>query len=389
MVFVQQPLRHGDFFALLKQLVDGAQGLGGFLVVAKAQDRERHGLAVVGDGLQLFHNAVDGMVVVAGKKHRALVEKRRRQRVYDGVGLAGARRALHVGQRIAHGVVDGQQLVQIDLVVQQRQRVGLAAARLGGHLAEEGPQRGGGRLAGGVLEHSKDAAVLMLQVHGAVAADGDEVGQVIDPHPRVAAGDAVLDGLGVLRELVQQRIVVGIQKLMDAQLAAVDGELPADDRLRLGPQGALFHVEPQRAVGQHVQPLPGVNTDKIQPQRGQAGAGGVPVAVLDPALEPAHQLTELVVGQLQRVLLIIGKAVGVNLMDQAVVGLVGRSVQPVAGGQIVQHPQVGGVVKQRRVPPGVVADVVDERLVDGAPRAVHDLGGLDAVNADMVERLHA
>ena len=57
-----------DFFALLKQLVDGAQGLGGFLVVAKAQDRERHGLAVVGDGLQLFHNAVDGMVVVAGKK---------------------------------------------------------------------------------------------------------------------------------------------------------------------------------------------------------------------------------------------------------------------------------------------------------------------------------
>lgn len=69
------------------------------------------------------------MVVVAGKKHRSLVEKRRRQRVDDGVGLAGARRALHVGQRAAHGVVDGQQLVQIDLVVQQRQRVGLAAAR--------------------------------------------------------------------------------------------------------------------------------------------------------------------------------------------------------------------------------------------------------------------
>ena len=76
-------------------------------------------------------------------------------------------------------------------------------------------------------------------------------------------------------------------------------------------------------------------------------------------------------------------------MDQAVVRLVGRGVQPVAGGQIVQHPQVCGVVKQRRVPPGVVADVVDERLVDGAPRAVDDLGGLDAVNADMVERLHA
>ena len=108
------------------------------------------------------------------------LKKRRRQRVDDGVGLAGARRALHVGQRVAHGVVDGQQLVQIDLVVQQRQRVGLAAARLGGHLAEEGPQRGGHRLAGGILEHSKDAAVLMLQVHGAVAADGDEVGQVID-----------------------------------------------------------------------------------------------------------------------------------------------------------------------------------------------------------------
>ena len=117
--------------------------------------------------------------------------------------------------------------------------------------------------------------------------------------------------------------------------------------------------------------------------------GGVLAAVLDPALEPAHQLTELVVGQLQRVLLIIGKAVGVNLMDQAVVGLVGRGVQPIAGGQIIQHPQVSGVVKQRRVPPGVVADVVDERLVDGAPRAVHDLGGLDPVNADMVKRLHA
>lgn len=134
----------------------------------------------------------------------------------------------------------------------------------------------------------------------------------------------------MLRELVQQRIVVSIQKLMDAQLAAVDGELPADDRLRLGPQGALFHVEPQRAVGQHVQPLPGVNTDKVQPQRGQAGAAAFRWRSSTRALEPAHQLTELVVGQLQRVLLIIGKAVGVNLMDQAVVGLVGRGVQPVA-----------------------------------------------------------
>ncbi len=43
-VFVQQPLRYRDFLHCSNGwLRDGAQGLGGFLVVAKAQDRERHG----------------------------------------------------------------------------------------------------------------------------------------------------------------------------------------------------------------------------------------------------------------------------------------------------------------------------------------------------------
>ena len=388
-LFVQRALRHGNLHALVMQSQHRAQRFGGLLAVAKAQNWEGDGLPAVGQPLQLFDDAVDWVVVVAGKKHCAVVEKRSRQRVDDRIGLTGARRPLHVGQRIAHRVVDGKQLVEVDLVVQQRQRVGFAAARPGGHLAEERPQRRGHALRARCFVQVEDAAVLVLQIDGAVAVDGDEVGHVVDAvQLRVAAGDAILDVLQILRKMFKQREVVSVEELMDAELRAVDRELAADDRLRLSAQGAALDIEPQRAVGQHVQPLRRGQADEVQPQLRQAGTGGTALAVVDPALEPLDKLAELVVVEFKGALLIGGEGVAVDLVHKGKITLVGRGVQPAAGGQIVQHPQVGGVVEQRGVAAGVFADVIDERLIDSAPRAVDDLGSLDTVDADAVKLLH-
>ena len=223
----------------------------------------------------------------------------------------------------------------------------------------------------------------MLQIHRAVAPNGDQVGHIVHAaHLRVAPGDTILDGLLIFVKVVQQRVVVGVQKLVDAQLCAVDGELPADDRIGVGPQRAVAHIQPQRAISQHIQPFVGVYTDKVQPQLRQTGPGGVLPAVIHPALEPLHQFPELVVPQLDGVLGPLVKAIRVDGVDEAVIGLVGRGIQPVAGGQVIQHPQISRVCEQRCVFAGVIPDIGNESLIHRAPGAVHNFGCLDAVNVD-------
>ena len=69
------------------------------------------------------------MIVVRHEQHRASVKKRGGNRIDNRVGLTGARRALDIGQRIFHRIVDGKELIQIHPVIDKHNRVFLAPVR--------------------------------------------------------------------------------------------------------------------------------------------------------------------------------------------------------------------------------------------------------------------
>ena len=381
---VQRGLKNLHVLALPVQRAHGLDGLFRHVVVAQPQNGKGNGLPAKGQALQLVHHAIDGMVVVGGEQHRLFVEKGGDQNVQNGAGLAGARRPLHIGQRIAQGVVHGKQLVQIHMVVQQRHGHRGAAAGTAGQLPEKGPQRNGDLI---VLVQVQNAAVLLVQIGDAVPPDAHKIGHVIHPAQRgIFRGDEVLDALLILLKIVQQHKVVRVQKLADALdggyvLACVQQEFPAQRHLLSGAQRAVFHIQIQRPVGQHIQPVFGGDAQQIQPQRHQpkrlAGAalsGGA-------LLEPLHDLAELPVIQLVHAVL---QAAFVQPLNELVVRPVGGVVQLAAGGQIVQHPQVGGAAEQRVIAAGVVVHIPQQCLVAGAKAALHHLGPLDAVKVQGV-----
>ena len=76
------------------------------------------------------------------------------------------------------------------------------------------------------------------------------------------------------------------------------------------------------------------------------------------------------------------------MLDQGIVGLVRHAVQPVAGRQIVQHPQVDRAAEQRRIFVRVFLHIRHKRLVHRAPGAFHQLSGADTVEIDR-EFLHS
>ena len=331
-----------QFPALLVQLADGIQRGGRAFAVAQPQNRERDRAAPVGQVLQFFHHAVNRVVVVGGEQHGPLVEKGGDQRVDDGVGLAGAGRPLHIGQRVTHRAVDSQQLVEVDPPVEQRQRERLAPARAGGHLAKKSADRRG---RAGLPVRSvavikiKDAAVLIIQIHMHIPPDRDKIGHIVDaPKLGIVGGDPVLDPFKVLFQMIEQVIVLGVQKLPQADLVALDCEFAAENDLVPGAQFPLFDVQHQRPVRQHIQTSGRVYADEVEPQLldVQLPAG----RALGALLEVFHNLAELRIVQGQPT---ARKGIAVQVPDQGVVCLVGHAVQPVAGGQVVQHPQVDRV----------------------------------------------
>ena len=70
-------------------------------------------------GTQGFKDGINGMVVVGGEQHGLVVEICRDNGIQYRIGLASAGRALYVGHRIVHGIINGKQLVKIHLSVEQ------------------------------------------------------------------------------------------------------------------------------------------------------------------------------------------------------------------------------------------------------------------------------
>ena len=160
-------------------------------------------------------------------------------------------------------MVHRQQLVKVDFIVQQRQRHGPAARRLFGQLAKKCADRHRHVLFAFAAVQRQNAVVLGLQIDQAVPPNGDQVGHVVHTAQLgVLAGDAVLDALLVALEIVQQRTIVAVQEKADALRGArvvfiIQAKLPAKHNVP-GRQAAAAHIQPQRPVSQHVQPLPGV-----------------------------------------------------------------------------------------------------------------------------------
>ena len=136
-------------------------GLSDFLRISQPQGGERYLLPLVLHVHQLLEDGVDGMVVIGGEQHCPLVEKGRDDGVDDGIGLACARRALDVGYGVFHGVVDGQELVQIDLAVQQGKGIALPPDRAVQQVAEKGPD---GHRRPLLADHLDDRLVFPVEV---------------------------------------------------------------------------------------------------------------------------------------------------------------------------------------------------------------------------------
>ena len=213
--------------------------------------------------------------------------------------------------------------------------------------------------------------------------DGNQIRHVVHaPELRVAGRDAVLDPLEVLFEMIEQVVVFGVQELPQAYFFTLDREFTAENDFFQCAQFPLFDIQRQRPVCQHIQPFLGINTDKVERQLLDAQL--LPGRALAPLLEIFHDLAELRVVQRQTA---ARKGIAVQMLDQGIVGLVRHAVQPVAGRQIVQHPQVDRAAEQRRIFVRVFLHIRHKRLVHRAPGAFHQLSGADTVEIDR-EFLH-
>lgn len=63
------------------------------------------------------------MVVKRCKQNRTPIEKSGQNCIENRIGLTRSRRALYIRQRIFHGVVDCQKLVEVDALVEQSGRI--------------------------------------------------------------------------------------------------------------------------------------------------------------------------------------------------------------------------------------------------------------------------
>ena len=201
-------------------------------------------MAFILQAFQFFHHAVDGMIVVRGKQNGPLVKKRRGHSVYDGICLAGTRRPLHIGNRIPHRIVDGEHLIQIDLVVEQRQRKGFSSAGPRHHLTKKRLDRGRHFLPLWCIKHPGNSAVLVFQVHQNFPSNGHKIGHIIHTlNPAAGLGHAILDLFCVLFKFIQQLIVLCVQESVCTYFYPIQRELPADYNLVHRTQCMIFNIQ--------------------------------------------------------------------------------------------------------------------------------------------------
>ena len=105
---VQGTLEYGNPLSLFIQFPDIPYGLPDLVHISQPQDGEWNPLPLILHGCQLLEHRIDRVIVIGSKKYRLFVEKGSDDGVEDGIGLPCAGRALDVGHRVLHGIVDGQ-----------------------------------------------------------------------------------------------------------------------------------------------------------------------------------------------------------------------------------------------------------------------------------------
>ena len=88
------------------------------VITAKPYHRKRdHPFLSIRDILQLFAHPINRMIIIRSKQNGLLVKKGCYQCIDDRIGFPGSRRSLDIGKRIFHRIMNGQKLIQIDLLI--------------------------------------------------------------------------------------------------------------------------------------------------------------------------------------------------------------------------------------------------------------------------------
>ncbi len=379
LVPIQSGIIHGNVLHLTVQGPDVLQSLLHLVHIAQTQHRKRNLPSLIFHVDKLLEHGVDGMIVVGDKKHCPAVKERRGYGIDYGVGLARAGRPLNVCHRIPHGIVDGQKLVQIDLSVHQHDGITLDPS---GTVQQVSEKRLYGHRHPILLVHFEDSLILRMQIQRNIHAQPDYVGHVVNPaDSRGMFHHPVLDDLLISLKVLQKLIIIRVQKFADILPHLPAAVFRTDCDLLRRPQDPALHVQLQHTAGQHIKPLVRMDAQHIhgQPLNGQSA---VPAPLfVHPKLKILHHCLELLV--VQHIALSL-KALPVQIAHQRKVPTVGNRVHAAAHLQIVQYFQVCSVVKYLSVSMGIQSDILHQSLVDGAERPLHDLGGKNRINIDVI-----
>ena len=373
-VFIQSGVVNAQPFHLFITVPHEVQRVRRLVEVSKPYHRKWNLLTVVAEVLQSLKNTVNGMVVIGRKQHGALVKESRHDGVENGVCFASPRRSLNICQRILHGVVDSQQLVQIHPAVHQCNGIRFPTDRPPENISEKSPDGSG---YSSFLIHVDDGVVLVPEVQRNIRTDSDDVGHVIHHFSTATVVcNAVLDALQILFGLLQQYKIICVQKLTRTYGVSLNLKLMAQRDAFGRPHGPVLYVQVQLAVCQHIESLLTVDAEDIQGQLPDMCFFLFGVRLV---LKIFDDLRELLATE------IIGlspEVLSVKVLHQRIFAAVRRRVQAIAVTQVIQDLQVGHAVKKAPVLLGVQPDISDQCLIHRAIRAVQYSGTHNGINVN-------
>ena len=138
-----------------------------FSGIAQPNHGERYSLALVPQGSHFFIDFIDRVVVAGNEKNCTFIEECRYDGVHNGVRLTCSRRPLNVGQRVFHGIVDCQKLVEIHFPVQKCYWILFAPDRTLNELPKKRMYRGSDLV---LVIHLHDSGILVIKVQRKIKA---------------------------------------------------------------------------------------------------------------------------------------------------------------------------------------------------------------------------
>ena len=109
-----------------------------FAVIAKSDHGKWDSFPLIVHSLQLLIHFVYRMIITGRKQDCTLVEKCGKNCIQNRICLPCSRRSLNISERILHGIIDCQQLIQIEFSIEKRQRILSASDRTRQKFSKEG-----------------------------------------------------------------------------------------------------------------------------------------------------------------------------------------------------------------------------------------------------------